>query len=71
MRRDKELLFNGSGYRDNTAYDALKPMVDEEQANDKKVHNIINTLKFIVDWAGFEFIGRIQLRDKKTKREYK
>jgi hypothetical protein len=43
----------------------------EEQELDKKVHNLINVLKFIIDWAGFELISRIEIRDKKTRKEFK
>jgi len=28
-------------------------------------------LKFIIDWAGFELIGRIEIRHKKSGREFK
>ena len=60
-------FLNNEGYPDPTAYHGLKEVIHDE----KKVHNLINVLKFIVEWAGFEFIGRIQLKDKKTGREYR
>ena len=62
---------NGSGYYDPTAYKALQPMMIGESDMDKKAHNLINVLKFIVEWAGFEFIGRIQLKHKRTGKEFK
>lgn len=68
-------FYNSEGYPDPTAYHAMKAVMQEEKKLDKelekKVHNLVNVLKFIVDWAGFEFIGRIQLRHKKSKKEFK
>ena len=46
--------YNASGCADPTAFEALE----------KKVHNLVNTVKFIVDWPGFEMIGRIKIRHK-------
>jgi hypothetical protein len=62
---------NSSGCSDPTAYEALKPIIKEDASIDHKVHNLVNTLKFVVDWAGFEFIGRIQLRHRKSGKEFK
>lgn len=63
--------YNSEGYPDPTAYYALKPIIKEENELNKKVHNLVNTLKFIVDWAGFEFIGRIQIRHKQSGKEFR
>lgn len=68
---NKNPFLNQSGCPDPTAYYGLKPIIKEEHDLDKKVHNLINVLKFIVDWAGFEFIGRIQLRHKESRKEFK
>lgn len=62
---------NSSGCKDPTAYEALKPMIKEEAELDKKVHALVNCVKFIIDWAGFELIGRIKIKDKKTGKEFK
>lgn len=64
-------FYNSEGYPDPTAYYGMKEIVKEENELDKKVHNLINVLKFIVEWAGFEFIGRIQIKDKKTRKEFR
>lgn len=71
MGNSKNPYFNASGCPDPTSYQALKPIIKEENDIDKKVHNLINVLKFIVDWAGFEFIGRIQIKDRKTGKEFR
>ena len=62
---------NSSGCADPTAYEALKPIMMEEAVLEKRVHNLINVIKFIVEWAGFELIGRIQIIDKKTRKEFR
>lgn len=67
----KNPYFNNSGCADSTAYEALKPLIKEETALDKRVHNLINVLKFIIDWAGFELVQRIEVRDKKTGKEFR
>lgn len=67
----KNPFYNSEGYPDPTAYHALKPIIQEEQELEKKVHNLVKVLKFIVEWAGFEFIGRIQLRHKESRKEFR
>lgn len=64
-------FYNSEGYPDPTAYYGTKAIIKEEDELDKKVHNLINVLKFIVEWAGFEFIGRIQLKHKETRKEFR
>jgi len=71
MLASRNPKYNASGCADPTAYEALKPIIKEDRQLERKVHNIINTLKFIVDWAGFEFIGRIEIRHKESGREFK
>ena len=64
-------MFNASGCKDPTAYAALQPMVKEDKELDHKVHSLLNCLKSIIDWAGFELIGRIQIKHKKSGKEFK
>lgn len=71
MGNNKNPKLNSSGCKDLTAYEALKPLIREEAELEKKVHNLVNVLKFIVEWAGFELIGRIKIKDKKTGKEFR
>jgi len=71
MGDKRDLKYNQSGYADPTAYEAISQVIKEEIELNKKVHNLISVLKFIIDWAGFELIGRIEIRDKKTKKEFR
>ena len=71
MGEKKNPYYNQSGCADPTAYNALKPIIKEEKELEKKVRNLMTVLKLIVDWAGFEFVGRIQLKHKTTGKEFK
>jgi len=63
--------YNQSGYADPTAYEAISQVIKEDTELDKRVHNLISVLKFIINWAGFELISRIEIRDMKTGKEFK
>lgn len=70
MKEQNNPFLNASGCADPTAYHAINNL--EENTNvDYKAHNLINVLKFVAGWAGFKFIGRIQLKHMKTGKEYR
>lgn len=58
---------NAEGYPDPTAYNALRPIMQED-ALEGKVNFLIKVLKFIIAESGFELLARIELKDKKTGR---
>ncbi len=58
--------YNSHGYRDPTAYKALKN-VCEEEARFKK---LLKTIFSLCELAGFEVKGRITLVDRRTGREW-
>lgn len=65
---------NIEGYPDPTAYHAEKNIMKEEQntwEEKKRISELIDVLKYIIDKAGFILIGRIKLKDKKSGKEYK
>lgn len=69
MAENKNPYFNQSGCADPTAYHALKPIMQEEEAAlEGKVNFLIKVLKFIIAESGFELLARIELKDKKTGR---
>ena len=59
---------NAEGYPDPTAYNALRPIMQEDAALEGKVNFLIKVLKFIIAESGFELLARIELKDKKTGR---
>ena len=67
MSTKEELLKNGSGYYDPTAYEAIC-RVDAEQ---QKVKNIIKFLHKFAHKQGYSIEGRIVLKNKKTGRTWK
>jgi hypothetical protein len=66
---------NDSGCPDPTAYEALKHVQAEEKQRwhhvDDSAHMVITTIKNILDLSGFELIGRIQIKHKKSGKVYK
>lgn len=62
---------NAEKYDDPTAYQAMKNIVTAEREVKKKADNLIGTMKLLADLAGFEIVGRIYLRHKKSGTEFR
>lgn len=62
---------NSEGYADPTAYAALAPVIREESEQQRRVASLIGVLKYIINAAGFDLLARIELKDRKTGREYR
>lgn len=62
---------NSEGYSDPTAYGGLRPVIEEENALERRVNQLIKTLKYITGLAGFELISRIEIKDKQTRRVFR
>ena len=60
---------NKEGYSDPTAYTAISNIQKEDQQ--RRATELTNVLKYIIDKAGFELSARIQLREKRTKKEFR
>lgn len=65
--KDRELRKNASGCNDPTAYQAIHNIDEEEEAFKK----LFRTLRYICNVAGFEFDGRVSIRNKESGRVYK
>lgn len=63
--------FNSSGYPDPTAFHGTKQIRKEESAIEHKLHNLIHVIRDIANLAGFEVVGRIHFKHKKTGKEFK
>lgn len=71
---DTELSRNGSGYYDPTAYKAMKRVEADEKRYGRdyeRFYNLLNTIFYICNLAGFHVEGRITLVDKKTGKVWK
>ena len=62
---------NREGYNDPTAYAAISNIQRDENEQQRRVSELVNVLKFIIDKSGFELMARIELRDKKTGKEFR
>lgn len=62
---------NSEGYPDPTAYEGLRPIIEEENALERRVNQLIKTLKYITSLACFELISRIEIKDKETGRIFR
>lgn len=62
---------NCEGYNDPTAYAALYKIQQEEMEQGRRVSELIRVLKYIIDKSGFELTARIELREKKTGKEFR
>ena len=65
MDPKKDPRRNASGYMDLTAFEAIKN-VDREADAEKRYKKLLSTIFYICDLAGFHIEGRLEIRDKKT-----
>jgi hypothetical protein len=56
---------------DTSAYEGLKPIIREDEEQQRRLNNLIFVLKYIIRLAGFELLNRIELKDKRNGREYR
>lgn len=68
MNEDRDLKYNGSGYLDPTAYDAIKHLDADET---ERFNKLLHVIKSICDIAGFTIENRITLKDNRTGRVWK
>ncbi len=76
VQEEKLNIRNHEGYIDLTAYDALSNVGEMSQLSEiDKIANeanwLLRVLKYIIRNAGFELIGRIALRHKKSGQEFR
>lgn len=62
---------NSEGYSDPTAEAAMAVTNKEEQEVEKLNHKVIQSFRLLVDLAGFEIVGRVTLKHKKSGRIFK
>lgn len=62
---------NSEGYDDPTAGVAIQTVVKGEQEIERLNHKIIQSFRLLVELAGFEIVGRITLKHKKSGRIFR
>lgn len=65
MYKGKDPRRNSSGYMDLTAYEAIKN-VDRELEAEERFKKLLAHIFYICDLAGFHIESRLEIRDKKT-----
>lgn len=61
-----KLYKNNEGYADPTACTAIDTAAKKEQEIEKLNHKVIQSFRLLVDLAGFEIVGRITLKHRKS-----
>lgn len=54
-----------------TAYLGTKNVIQEENEAERKNKDLIHTFHLLADMAGFEIVGRITIKHKKTGRIFR
>lgn len=62
---------NHEHYADPTPYEAFKNIDKQKYGNNVRFYKLLHMIFALCDLCGFEFIGRITLKDKKTGKIYK
>ena len=65
MKKTKE------GYNDPTAYKGMMGVLREESEQQRRLTSLIYVLKYIIDLAGYDLLNRIEVKDRRTGKEYR
>jgi hypothetical protein len=68
---DHGIKRNKSGYNDPTAYKGMMAALREETDQQRRLTMLINVLKYIIDLAGYDLLHRIEVKDRRTGKEYR
>ena len=67
----KNPYLNHEGYADPTAYYGTKDLIKEEEKLYRQVHDLCHIIRDVCAFAGFELLERVQLKHKKTGKEFR
>ena len=62
---------NKEGYKDPTAYKGMMAVLREETDQQRRLTGLISVLKYIIDLAGYDLLNRIEVKDRRTGKEYR
>ena len=71
MNSRKNPIYNASGYKDTTAFLAIKDADSEKEHCDRQAEKLIKAVKLMLAASGFSLIHRIEIRHDKSGREYR
>ncbi len=64
-------LRNGSGCPEPTAQAALININREDEEAERRKNALIAVLKYIIDQSGYDLLARIEIKDRKTGKNYR
>lgn len=62
---------NGSGYTDNTAYEAIQSVTKHADSRSKEIHQVITLIKNMANKFDLEIANRIYIKDNRTGKVHK
>lgn len=71
LEKKQSLYYNKEAYPDPTAYYGMKNAMKEEEKLEIEANRLVHIIKSICDVAGFEIVGRITLKHKKSGKEFR
>ena len=71
LEKKQSLYYNKEAYPDPTAYYGMKNAMMEEEQLEAEANRLVHIIKSICDIGGFEVVGRIQFRHKKSGKEFR
>ena len=71
MADNRGLKKNKEGYSDPTAYKGMMSVLREETDQQRRLSALISVLKYIIDIAGYDLLNRIEVKDRRTGKEYR
>ena len=71
MKYDHEIRKNGEGYNDPTAFLGIQAVIRSESEPQKRSNTLIFVIKYIIDAAGYDLLNRIEVKDRKSGKEYR
>lgn len=63
--------YNGSGYYDKTAAEAINNVNNVSKKEDKKAKDTVRMVHMLLDILGFELVGEFRIKNKVTGKVYK
>ena len=71
MADNRGLKKNKEGYNDPTAYKGMMAALRDETDQQRRLTALISVLKYIIDIAGYDLMNRIEVKDRRTGKEYR
>lgn len=62
---------NTEGYPDPTAFEGMRRAERMERDAEQRSNALIGAIKSLINLAGFDLLARIEIRDRRTGREFR